>query len=219
MRAIIAALPREVAGLVKGWERRELARRVFVYRKGAAVVACAGMGAGRVTLAVKAALAEGGTELMSAGLAGGCDPAMRVGDVVRAGVVVDVRTGERFIDRRFEQVLVTGASVADVAEKSRLWSGYGAAAVDMEAATVARLAEGQGVGFQALKVISDDAEFEMDGLNRFGTPDGQFREAAFAAYAIVRPALWGKLGQLAGNSKRALTVLTAEMTSFLAESV
>lgn len=213
MRAIVAALPREIAGLVKGWERREVERLVFVYRRGDAVAACAGMGAARVTLAVKAALAEGATELISAGLAGACDPALEVGDVVRAGVVVDSRTGERF--GAGGEVLVTGSEIASVAEKRRLFEAYGAAAVDMEAAAVARMAAARGVGFRALKVISDGAEFEVDGLGKFGTAEGQFREAAFAVHAMVRPALWGKLGQLAGNSKRALGVLTREMIAAL----
>jgi len=217
MKAIIAALPREVSGLVKGWERREVAPLVFVYRRGDALVACAGMGAARVTLAVRAALAEGATELISAGLAGACDPGLRVGDVVRVGVIVDSRTGERF--GAGASVLVTTPSIASVAEKARLWAAYSASAVDMEAAAVARLAQAHGLGFQALKVISDDAGFEMDGLDRFGTVDGQFREAAFAMYAMVRPRLWGRLGQLAGNSKKALVVLTAEMASLIADSV
>ena len=54
--AFIAALPREVSGLVKGWERRRIADGVVVYSNGEAVVACAGMGASRVALAVRAAM-------------------------------------------------------------------------------------------------------------------------------------------------------------------
>jgi adenosylhomocysteine nucleosidase len=211
MRAIVAALPREVSGLVKGWERREVARLVFVYRKGDAVVTCAGMGAGRITLAVQAALAEGATELVSAGLAGACDPGLKIGDVVRAGVVVDSATGERFGNSGAGRVLVTAGSIASVAEKARLWQAYGAAAVDMEATAVARLAGAHGVGFRAVKVISDEASFELEELARFGTNDGQFRESAFAAYAMVRPRLWGKLIALAGNSKKALGALTEAM--------
>lgn len=209
MRAIVAALPREVSGLVKGWERREVARLVYVYRRGDAVVACAGMGAERVTRAVQAALAEGATELISAGLAGACDPVLRVGDVLRAGMVVDSRTGERFGEGG--SVLVTAPAIASVREKARLHDAYAASVVDMEAAAVARLALAHGVGFRAIKVISDEAGFELEELGRFATADGQFREGAFALYALARPALWGKLMQLAGNSKRALAALTEAM--------
>ena len=209
MRAIVAALPREVSGLVKGWERRLVSPNAFMYRKGDALVTCAGMGTARVTRAVQAALAEGATELVSAGLAGACDPGLQVGDVVRAGLVVDSRTGERF--GAGDEMLVTAPSIASVREKTRLWATYGARAVDMEAATVARLAAAHGVHFRAVKVISDDAGFELEELGRFATDDGQFREAAFAAYAVMRPRLWGKLIELAGNSKKALGILTEAM--------
>jgi adenosylhomocysteine nucleosidase len=209
MRAIVAALPREVSGLVKGWERREVARLVFVYRRGDAVVTCAGMGGARVTLAVRAALDEGATELVSAGLAGACDPGLEIGDLVRVGIVVDSGTGERF--GAGGDVLATVPSIASVAEKARLWQTYGASAVDMEAAAVARLAGAHGVGFRAVKAISDVASFELEELGRFGTNDGQFREAAFAAYAMMRPRLWGKLIGLAGKSKKALGALTEAM--------
>jgi adenosylhomocysteine nucleosidase len=212
--AIVAALPREVAALVRGWPRQEIAPKVFVWTKDHVVVACAGMGTGRVTLAVQAAMSVGKvTMLISAGVAGGCDPALRVGDVVRAGVVVDTRTGERFSDSEYKQVVATVADVADVAEKRRLFEAYSASAVDMEAATVARLAQAHGLGFAVVKTISDASEFEMKELGLFGTADGQFRTAAFVAYVAMRPRLWGKLGQLAGNGGAAISALTKELES------
>ncbi|HWZ51337.1 MAG TPA: hypothetical protein VNW54_07720 [Granulicella sp.] len=208
--AIIAALPREVKGLVRGWNVRELPGKVLVYTKDRAVVACAGMGEARAALAVEAALAAGPvTALLSVGLAGACDPALRVGDVVRAGVVVDSRTGERIeTTQSGGQVLVSTEGIASVREKARLCASYGAAAVDMEAATVARLARAHGLEFRAIKAISDAAEFELEDLGRFATEDGQFRETAFALHAALRPHLWRKLIQLAGNSGRALAGLT-----------
>ena len=148
------------------------------------------------------------TALISAGLAGACDPALRVGDVVRAGVVIDSRTGESFADAEFKQVLVTSHAIASVREKARLRASYHADAVDMEAATVARLARAHGLAFRAVKAISDEADFELDGLAKFATADGQFREAAFAMHAAVRPALWGKVIGLARNSGKAVAALT-----------
>ena len=214
--AIIAALPREVSALVKGWERRELPGRVVVYSNGHAVVACAGMGAGRAALAVEAAMAAMPvTALLSVGLAGACDRALGVGEIVRAGVVVDARTGERFDDSRFGQVLVSTPAIASVREKARLRASYSAAAVDMEAAAVARLARAHGLDFQAIKAISDEADFEVEGLSRFATADGQFREAAFALHAALRPAMWGKVIALARNSSRAVAALTAAVDAEL----
>jgi adenosylhomocysteine nucleosidase len=211
---IVAALPREVAVLVRGWPRQEIAPKVFVWTKGHVVVACAGMGAERVTLAVQAAMSVGDVKtLISAGVAGGCDPALHVGDVVRAGVVVDTRTGERFSDSQYKQIVATVADVAGVAEKRRLFEAYSASAVDMEAATVARMAQAHGLGFAAVKAISDASEFEMKELGLFGAADGQFRTAAFVAYVALRPRLWGKLSQLARNGGAAIQALMKELES------
>jgi adenosylhomocysteine nucleosidase len=210
--AMIAALPREVKGLVRGWDAREPAKNVFVWTNGRAVVACAGMGAGRVALAVEAARKAGPVStLISVGLAGACDPSLKVAEIVRAGVVVDSRTGERFSSGDVGPVLVTASVVASVGEKARLFASYGAAAVDMEAATVARLARAHGLGFRAVKVISDEAGFELEELGRFATADGQFREGAFALHAAVRPWMWGTLIELGRNSSRAVAALMSEL--------
>jgi adenosylhomocysteine nucleosidase len=214
--AIIAALPREVKRLVRGWQEHRLPGKITVYTNDFAVVACAGMGAARATLAVQAAMSiRPVTALLSAGLAGACDPSLRVGDIVRAGTVVDTQTGERFNDPEFKLILVSAPAIASVREKQRLFASYKASAVDMEAAAVARIALAHNLSFQAIKVISDEATFELEELGRFATHDGQFREAAFAAYSMVRPALWAKLFHLAGNSKRALESLTTELKSQL----
>ena len=207
--AMIAALPREVRALVKGWERQQFAGGVVVYTNGDAVVACAGMGASRVALAVQAAMdVLPVTDLISVGLAGACDAKLRVGEIVRAGVVVDARTGERFEDAQFKQVLVSTDAIASVKEKARLHASYSAAAVDMEAASVARLAQSHVLGFHAIKAISDEAEFEVEGLARFSTAEGQFRETAFALHAALRPAMWSKVIALGRNSSKAVDALT-----------
>jgi adenosylhomocysteine nucleosidase len=212
--AIIAALPREVKHLVRGWQEHRLPGKIVVYSNDVAVVACAGMGAARATLAVQAAMSiRPVTALLSVGLAGACDPALRVGDIIKAGVVVDTQSGERFSDSQFRQVLASAPGIASVDEKRRLFASYKASAVDMEAATVARIARAHELDFHAIKAISDEAMFELQELTRFATHDGQFREAAFAAHATVRPQMWAKLFQLAGNSKRAIEALTAELES------
>jgi adenosylhomocysteine nucleosidase len=214
--AIIAALPREVKHLVRGWQVHKQADKTIVYTNDFAVVACAGMGPSRATLAVQAAMAmKPITSLFSVGLAGACDPSLKIGDIVRAGVVVDTQSGERYSNSQFKQVLVSTPAIASIKEKQRLYESYRASAVDMEAATVARLAQACDLPFHAIKAISDDASFELQELARFATQDGQFREAAFAAYSVAQPRLWSKLFHLAGNSKRAIQSLTAELESQL----
>jgi adenosylhomocysteine nucleosidase len=214
--AIIAALPREVKHLVRGWQEHRLPGKVIVYTNDLAVVACAGMGPARAALAVQAAMSiRPITALLSVGLAGACDPSLRIGDIVRAGVVVDTQTGERFANSQYRQILASAPAIASVREKQRLREAYMASAVDMEASAVACIAQAHQLYFQATKVISDEANFELQELARFATHDGQFREAAFAAYSAVRPHLWKKLVHLAGNSKHALHSLTTELETQL----
>ena len=210
--AIIAALPREVATLVRGTaaDAALVKRGVWLYRMEGAVVVAAGMGAERAAVAVEAA---GEAEmLISTGLAGGCAPGVVAGSVMEAGVVVDARTGERFVAEAETGVtLATASSIASVSEKARLAESYGAALVDMEAATVARLAEARGLKFRAVKAISDEFDFEMKELAKFGTPDGQFREAAFGLHVALRPWMWGSVMTMAGNSKRSAEALCAAL--------
>jgi adenosylhomocysteine nucleosidase len=214
--AIIAALPREVKHLVRGWQEHRLPNKIVLYTNDFAVVACAGMGPARATLAVQAAMAiKPVTSLLSVGLAGACDPSIRIGDIVHAGTVVDTQSGERYSNPQFNQILVSVPAIASIKEKRRLYESYRAGAVDMEAATVARIAQAHNLSFEAIKAISDDASFELRELTRFATKDGQFREAAFAAYSLAQPALWSKLFHLAVNSKRAIQSLTVELESQL----
>jgi adenosylhomocysteine nucleosidase len=98
-----------------------------------------------------------------------------------------------------------------VAEKARLAVKYGAVMVDMEAATVARIALEKGLGFRAIKGVSDGYEFELGGLGKFAGERGSFRTGAFAGYTALRPWTWGKAVELGRGSSRALVGLEAAL--------
>ena len=220
--AIIAALPREIAGLVRGVSTdRELQRRgVHLYRLPDAIVVTAGMGATRVTLAVEAALHSAPvTTLISVGLAGGCSPSLASGVVEEVALVIDARTGERFISSTATSgpTLATVDAVAGVQEKARLAATYGAALVDMEAATVARLAVANGLRFRAIKAVSDAHKFELPSLAHFTGRQGEFRAAAFALHLALRPQHWSKAVQLGRDSHRALSALTSTLQQVMRE--
>ena len=223
--AILAALPREIRGLVgravpdAGW----LARGVHLYRSGPAVVVTAGMGAARVSLAFEASLAAGAVrQVVSAGLAGACDLRLAAGEVAEAALVVDARTGERFrtaaAGAGAGYVLVTSESIAGRQEKLRLAATYGAAMVDMEAATVARLAQAHGLPFRAVKGISDAHDFELASLSRFAGAHGQFRTAAFALHTALRPRQWRHAARLGRDSNRALLRLQAQLRAVISQA-
>jgi adenosylhomocysteine nucleosidase len=219
MIAIIAALPREIAGLVRGTkpDAALLGRGIHLHRLSKAVVVAAGMGANRATVAVDAAMSTGDvTELISIGLAGACSPELVAGVVSEAATVIDTRTGERY-RTTFESgsLLATIDTIAGVREKARLAETYGAAIVDMEAATVGRLAMARGLGFRAIKGISDAHDFEMESLARFAEKDGQFR--TLVLHTAVRPHRWPVAMQLGRNSKVALKALTDRVAPLISE--
>jgi adenosylhomocysteine nucleosidase len=223
--AIVAALPREIAALVRGVppDAALLRRGVHLYRLQGAVVVAAGMGAERAALGVQAALAAAKVStLISAGLAGACTPALSPGAVAHAADVIDSRTGERFEGLAHEGgvvagwTLVTAPRIASVQEKARLAASYGAAMVDMEAAAVGRLAAMHGLGFRAIKGISDAHDFELASLARFAGKHGSFRTAAFALHTALHPRQWSKAARLGRDSSRALAALTAALREIAA---
>jgi adenosylhomocysteine nucleosidase len=220
--AIIAALPREITALVRGTiaDAGLLRVGIHLYRVEGAVVVAAGMGAERARLAVETALATGNVGmLISAGLAGGCVAGVAAGSVIEADVVVDARTGERFASARGRGeggTLVTTDAIASVREKARLAASYGAMVVDMEAASVARLARAHGLAFRAIKGVSDAHDFELISLARFAGKRGSFRTGAFALHTAARPWTWGKAVRLGRGSSRALVGLEAALREVLA---
>lgn len=211
--AIVAALPREIAALVRGTraDAQLLRRGIHLYRMEGAVIVTAGMGAARAAVAVEAALAEVRvTMLISAGFAGACGPELHAGEVAEANLVVDAKTGERFATAAPAgqgYTLVTTDVVASMREKARLSAAYDAALVDMEAATVARLALAHGLGSRAIKGISDAHDFELGSLARFAGRHGSFRTAAFALHTALRPHDWARAARLGRDSSRALKAL------------
>ncbi len=218
--AIIAALPREIAALVRGIkpDTALLERGVWLYRMEGAVVVAAGMGAERAAGAVEAALADGDVRmLISTGLAGGCMAGVVAGAVMEAGAVIDVLTGERFATATGDVTLASAGTIASVSEKARLTNIYGAAIVDMEAASVARLARAHGLGFRAIKGVSDAHDFELSALAKFAGERGTFRTGAFALQTALRPWEWGKAMELGRGSAKALAGLDAALRGVLAQ--
>ena len=221
--AIIAALPREVRGLV-GRTRPEpapLRMGIHLYRLPAAVVVTAGMGDSRASMAFAAVLeAFDPACVISAGLAGGCGVSAVAGSVYEVGMVISAQTGERFRTGAGDgtQVLVTTATIAGVREKARLSAAYAATMVDMEAATIARLSVAHGFCFRSVKAISDAHDFELASLSRFSGRRGQFRTAAFAVHTALRPHHWRHAAQLGRVSNRALKAMHARLVEIIAES-
>ena len=231
---LIAALPRELAPLARDLGAARLRSTALEHAgirlhtaslKGGSIpllLVTAGMGANRAALAVQAALARGPVSaLLSVGFAGACNPLLTAGSCLDASLVIDSGTGERFrtgagLSEQPSAILVTTPAIASPAEKARLHQTYGAAAVDMEAASVARLARAHGIPFGAIKAISDEHIADLTSLSAFAGNRGQFRTAAFAVHTLFRPATWRAAITLGRDSNAALTSLTRALHQFIA---
>jgi adenosylhomocysteine nucleosidase len=216
--AIVAAIEREVWPLVKDWrvvEREYQGRRFKFFENDHAVLVCGGIGAEAARRAGEAAIVLYDPILvLSVGFAGALDPDLRAGAVIRPRTVVDTGDGSRVECGDGDGVLVSFAAIAGADQKARLARAYGAQAVDMEAAAVARAAQAHGIGFSAVKAISDEAGLVMPPLQEFIGDDGQLRTARLIVFATVRPWLWRKMVQLARNTSRAAKALCAALDRY-----
>jgi len=209
--AIVAALEREVRPLVKRWhvtEKNHAGRRFHFFEKEDVVLVCGGIGPEAARRAAEAVIALYAPAMVfSAGFAGALGPSLKVGQVVQPRRVINAGDGSSVNLDHGDGILITFGSVASPTQKAKLRDSFGAQAVDMEAAAVARAAEARGVVFGMVKAISDDFDFIFPSMEDFVDSDGKFLEARFALFVAIRPWLWAKVFQLERNSKRASVAL------------
>jgi len=226
--AIIAALERELQPLVKHWHSTRIHHegREFIFYEGQhAVATCGGIGGEYARRAAEAAIAHYSPQLIvSAGVAGALVPDLTLGDTIFPAIVIDLRDGSRHEtaiqnapiakSALSRTLLITHSEIASVAEKRRLATSYGAHAVDMEAAEVARSAQCHNLPFIAVKAISDDVNFAMPEMQRF-IRAGQFETTRFALHVAFRPWLWIPVIRLARNTR----IASENLCAWLRESV
>jgi len=119
--------------------------------------------------AAEQAVREGAQALVSFGLAGGLDPALRPGAVVVATEVLtdgtrlptDPPLRTQLGQGNARVLLGTSEIVALAAVKQHLFATTGAAAVDLESGAVARVATEHGLPFAVLRAICDPAERDL----------------------------------------------------------
>ena len=220
--AIVAALEREIAPLVKGWSAttaQHEGREFTFYQSNYAVVVCGGIGPEAARRAAEAVVVKYSPDvLISAGVAGALVPELHVGETIFPVTVIDIQGGSRH-ETAIKYALVANTplarttlasypQVAGVKQKQQLAKSYGAHAVDMEAAAIALAAQVHGLAFLAIKSISDEHDFELPEMSRF-IRDGQFLIAKFAIHVGLRPWLWLSFYRLARNSRIASENLCA----------
>jgi len=198
---VVAALRTELAPLLRG-RRAQRVEGVELFEVDSAMVALGGIGKMAARRAAETLVRCSGLELLiSAGIGGAASPQLKVGDVGWARGVVDAETGERYPARGGEWVVASVLAVGGPETKRQLREQYGADVVDMEAAAVAQVAREHGLGFAAVKAISDEAEFVMPPLANFIEESGRFDRLRFVAHIAVRPQWWPAVNQLRANSR------------------
>ncbi len=223
---IVAALPAELAPLTRGWTGRGHVRRGQVALADGsfltAYAAATGMGAAAAMRGFAEVQQAAGSldAVLSYGWAGALSCAVKPPDVFAPGEIIDSRTGERFRSAAPQEGktlrLITLDHVARTREKRPLAERYQAVLVDMEAATIARLARAHGIPFLCLKAISDGYTDVLPDFNLFLDPAGQLRLPAFVTHALLRPRYWAPLARLGANSGRAARNLAAQLPACLA---
>jgi adenosylhomocysteine nucleosidase len=132
-------------------------------------VAIGGGTASGAEVAARRLVASGAVGLISFGLAGGLDPALRAGSLlVPSAVLVDGRSvstnaalSQRLGGCSTGLLLAARDVAASAAAKAALFAATGAAAVDLESGAVARVATEHRLPFAALRAICDPAERDL----------------------------------------------------------
>jgi adenosylhomocysteine nucleosidase len=214
---MVAALEREVWPLVKDWkvsERECDGKKFKFFEKADSVLVCGGIGAQAARRATEAVINLYKPKMVqSVGFAGALDRSWKVGAILTPSQVIDAQDGSRVEIANGEGVLISVAAIASVERKQKLAKTYGAQAVDMEAAAVAKGAEARQLAFSAVKVISDELDFELPSAEEFIDGDGQFKAGKFVEFVAVRPWLWVRVVRLWKNS----AIATNALCKFLAE--
>ncbi len=223
---VIAALAGELKPLVHGWERSAFSRGAMYTRQadGVEMVAVHG-GMGREAAAasfMQAAQAGPLAAVVSVGWAGALTSGASTGCAHRVTHVVDASTGERYVTEDEGRTpitirLVTSKRVAMRDEKARLADAYEADLVDMEAATIARLARVNDIPFYCYKAVSDSIGEALPDMNPYIRSDGRMNMKSFVASVIVQPQYWSALARMGRNSSKGAVALAAAVNALQIE--
>ncbi|MEO8374163.1 MAG: phosphorylase [Sphingomonas bacterium] len=188
-----------------------LQREAAILARSGVVVVAGGGDAARLERELEAA-APGARMILSCGLAGALDPALKGGDIVLADLFPGegrgpvggpaqldpgLRRGSNLVDVLRQHLpdahLGTGIGsdtiIATVVEKRTLYAKTNALAVDMESHIAARVAARHNLPFAIIRAISDDASHALPPAALVGMrPDGAMALGAVLASLARNPA-------------------------------
>ncbi len=210
-------------GVITALEREAVCLEVFPFETRPPV----GISGARQGNAKKAALAlvdDGCNALVSFGVCGGLDPALKPGAIVIATKVVTNGKATYEPDVEWSQALyaviephcdcvaapVLGSSriIAKKKEKRELFRITSAVAVDMESHEVAAVAGELGIPFLVIRAVADPARRRVPSAALYGIhEDGTINVEALLAALIIRPWQTPALIRLAWDSFSAQSAL------------
>jgi hopanoid-associated phosphorylase len=190
-----------------------------------ALLAVSGIGRDAAERAARALVDAGVAALMTFGMAGGLDPALKAGSVVLPCELISA-DGTRFVASRpwCERVaaavsplravstgnLLTSARAIDTpADKAAAFRATGAAAVDMESAAVAAIAAHHNLPFIAVRVIVDTAADTLPRAVVNASRAGRVQIGRLMAGLILAPGDIGALIRLVQRYRIAMRSLRA----------
>ena len=215
---IVCPLWREAPSLV------EPVRGERLVQLDGALVCISGVGRECAEVAARDLLERGARALVSWGVAGALSPTLRPGDLLLPARIlaadtteytselrwrsrIEERLGERFTVHN-EPLLESEEVLAGHSQKLDRQRATGAAAVDMESATVARAAQAAAVPFLAARAICDSAQMTIPECARRGVDAaGQVRVGRLLASLIRGPGQLPHLLRLQRSFRAALTTL------------
>jgi adenosylhomocysteine nucleosidase len=151
--------------------------------------------------------------IILAGVAGGLEPGLRVGDVVIDGTE---RFGGAETAGRRAKIACASQVVSTREQKRELFEQTGAAAVDMESDAVRKIALDVGIPLLIVRAISDSAEDEIPAalfkwIDEFGQPFA----GKVAAGIVTNPALVPAMIRLGRNAKLATSAMAGAVHSIV----
>jgi adenosylhomocysteine nucleosidase len=203
-----------------------------IVRKAGCAVVCAGgipaHTAATLGQAIGAQTIDGGVPsgLVSFGIAGGLAPGLAPGTLVLADSIIAADGTNHPVDAAWRarvqaslgaanvpalggDILGSDAIVIAAAEKAALRARFGAVAVDLESAVVARAAAGAGLPFIVIRAIADPAERDLPPAASVRlTSDGRPDLRAIFHSVLMGSGQIAALIRLARDTRRALRALT-----------
>lgn len=154
---------------------------------------------------------QGVRALLSFGIAGALDPALRPGTLLAASeIMVDGQVlPARLIPTGVQQARLLGARqiAQSAAEKAALFASTGAAAVDMESGAMALVANRHALPFGAIRAICDPADTSLPPAATAALEDGSIRFSRVLWSLARRPWQLRSLLRLSRDARRAQLAL------------